>query len=159
MKKKQELFCQTIEASPENLGRLIGVSYRHMSDYINRIVKEHGYPSFSVQYMAVLKSLDVAGTTVNQLADKILITKQAVSKMVKDLEKNGYVVTRKNPNDSRSVLIFSTPQTKELLKFIKKQNQKFVGEVSATLGEKRMQAFISDFHTVMSLIINRSLQK
>lgn len=138
---------------------MVGISHRFMSDYIARLVKTEGFPSFTLQYMAVIKNIEKAGTTVNGLAEKINISKQAVSKMAKDLEKNGYIVTKKNPNDSRSVLMFITPQTEELLKFIRKQNQKFVKEFSATLSEKRAQAFITDLHSMMRFVIDKTTQK
>lgn len=159
MKKEIHPLCKTTEPTTENLGRIIGISYRHMSDFISRATREEGFPSFSVQYMAVLKNVEENGITVNHLAEKILITKQAVSKMVKDLEKNGYVTIKKNPNDSRSVLIYNTPLAEKMLKFVKKQNQRLVKEASAILGEKRMSDLVTDLHKIMGVIVALTIEK
>lgn len=157
--KSSEKYCQHIEPSYEYITAMIGISYRFISDHITRLAKEEGFPAFSMQYMAIIKNIEKTGTTVNGLAEKISISKQAVSKMAKDLEKSGYITTKKNPNDSRSVLMFPTPQADDLIKFIKKHNQKFVKEFSTVLNEKRAQAFITDLHLLMRLIIDRATVK
>ena len=138
---------------------MIGITYRHISDYIAWISREQGFPAFSLQYLAVLKNVEPKGITVNQLAKKILITKQAVSKMTKDLEKHGYVTLKKNPEDSRSVLIFNTPLATKLITFIGKQNQTLFTEIENIFGEMRTQNFLLDLHTVMGLVVERTLKE
>ena len=160
MKKlPQNPICQSTTPTKENLGKMIGITYRHMSDYIAWIARNQGFPAFSLQYLAIIKNLEPQGITVNHLAEKILITKQAVSKMVKDLEKHGYVTLKKNPNDSRSILIYNTPLADKLSKFITKQNHTFFNQVEAVLGEKRTQSFLKDLHTVMGLVTERTLKE
>ncbi|HEY0262347.1 MAG TPA: MarR family winged helix-turn-helix transcriptional regulator [Chitinophagales bacterium] len=158
-KLPQNPICLTTTPTGENLGKMIGITYRHMSDYIAWISRNQGFPAFSLQYLAVLKNIEPKGITVNHLAKKILITKQAVSKMTKDLEKHGYVTLKKNPEDSRSVLIFGTPLATKLMTFISKQNQRFFNEIEEALGEKRTQNFLVDMHTVMGLVIERTLKE
>ncbi|WP_460907994.1 MarR family winged helix-turn-helix transcriptional regulator [Spirosoma areae] len=73
-----------------------------------------GYTDFKMSYLMFLASIDETGTTNNELAKRACVTKQMMSKIVGLLESEGYIYTQKNPNDSRSSIIFLNDRGKEL---------------------------------------------
>ncbi|MBX2902205.1 MAG: MarR family transcriptional regulator [Chitinophagales bacterium] len=158
MSNQDSILCH-IEPKPEHFGRLVGITYRFMAEQLLEVVKEKGFPNFSMQYVAILMNVGAQGVTINQLAEKIQITKQAVSKMAKDLEKFGYVELKKNPNDNRSVLITLSKQGVALIELLKKQQTKFIGELIKTWGETKTHTFLEDMHFIMRLLIQKKQQK
>lgn len=155
MFQEERLFSHIIP-EPEYLGKMIGISYRYLSEYLMGVVKEKGFHNFSMQYVAVIMNADEEGVSVNSLAEKIQISKQAVSKMAKELQKYGYVSLNKNPNDSRSILITPTNQGNDLVKLIKRHNKKFVEEITKTWGDAKTKTFLNDLYFVMQVLIAKS---
>ncbi|WP_185955251.1 MarR family winged helix-turn-helix transcriptional regulator [Solitalea koreensis] len=64
-----------------------------------------GYQNCSFQHTGVFANIDPEGTNVVTLAERAGISKQAMSKLVKDIEELGFVETRKDPKDSRAILV------------------------------------------------------
>jgi DNA-binding MarR family transcriptional regulator len=63
----------------------------------------------------LIVNIQPEGIINNELAKRARITKQAMSKVVKNLEAGGYILTRKHANDNRSAVIFLTDNGKRLL--------------------------------------------
>lgn len=87
------------------MGRLLSKSFRFLSDLASEQLREKGYDTFRLGHLISLIHIDVEGSTINELAALSGITKQAVSKIVKELADAGYVQTEKHPGDARSVLV------------------------------------------------------
>lgn len=87
------------------LGRLLSKSFRFLSDLASEQLREKGYDTFRLGHLISLIHIDVEGSTINELAALSGITKQAVSKIVKELADAGYVRTEKHPGDARSVVV------------------------------------------------------
>jgi DNA-binding MarR family transcriptional regulator len=75
------------------------------------------------------------GMTVAQLLDILRITKQSLSRVLKDLLEQGYVLQKEGPEDRRQRLLYLTPEGSELWrKLITPQMQRF-REAARHLGE------------------------
>jgi DNA-binding MarR family transcriptional regulator len=75
------------------------------------------------------------GMTVAQLLDILRITKQSLSRVLKDLLEKGYVVQKEGPEDRRQRLLFLTPEGEALWRrLITPQIQRF-REAARHLGE------------------------
>jgi DNA-binding MarR family transcriptional regulator len=72
---------------------------------MERLTKEV-HPGMKVGFMPFLMHIGVNGTTSGILAQHLLVTKQAMSKTLKELQELGLIDIRPNPNDARSQLIF-----------------------------------------------------
>ncbi len=87
------------------MGRLLSKSFRFLSDLASEQLREKGYDTFRLGHLISLIHIDVDGSTINELAAMAGITKQAVSKIVRELQDAGYVQTEKHPGDARSVVV------------------------------------------------------
>ena len=57
---------------------------------IERLARK-GYKDFKMTYMPVIMNIDLNGTNNNDLAQRAQVTKQAMSKVVKELQNSGYI--------------------------------------------------------------------
>ncbi len=90
------------------------------------------------------------GMTVAQLLDILRITKQSLSRVLKDLLEQGYVLQKAGPEDRRQRLLYLTPEGTSLWqKLITPQMQRFreagrlVGEGDGTLYRELLLQLIN----------------
>jgi len=93
--------------------------------------------------MMVIANIDEQGTTNNELAKRANVTKQMMSKMVSLLEKERYIYTTKNPDDSRSSVIFLDERGKELLIDVRQGIDQVRVKLDGIVGHDRMEEFIN----------------
>jgi len=98
-----------------SLPRLLGLLKKDMDARITDKLVQRGYANFKLGDLVLIVNIQPEGTINNELARRARITKQAMSKVVKNLEAGGYILTRKNTNDNRSSVIFLTDNGKRLL--------------------------------------------
>ena len=87
------------------LGRLLNRSYRYMSELASEFLTKKGYINFRVGHVVALVHIDIDGSSVNAMALKAGISKQAMSKLVQELQKEGFVETDKDPADARALVV------------------------------------------------------
>ncbi len=67
-------------------------------------VRAGGMPELRPVYMTLMPHLDLEGTRLTGLAERMGISKQAVSQIVDELEEMGVVERRRDPSDGRARL-------------------------------------------------------
>lgn len=98
-----------------SLARLINQFKKDIDLRILQKIRERGYNDFKLGDMVLLVNIDSHGTINNDLARKARISKQAMSKVVKNLEASNYISSRKHDTDNRASLIFLTDKGKEFM--------------------------------------------
>ncbi len=87
------------------LGRLLNKTYRFMSELSIKFLTQKGYGHFRLGHIVALIHIDIEGVNINSMAQKAGMTKQGMSKLVKELMDEGYVFTEKDPNDARAIIV------------------------------------------------------
>lgn len=100
---------------PDSLARLINLFKKDIDLRITQKILDRGYKNFKLGDMVLLVHIDPHGTINNDLARKARISKQAMSKVVKNLEAENYIGTRKHDTDNRASIIFLTEKGKEFM--------------------------------------------
>lgn len=108
-------FKKAQEIKQRSYGKLIQLQKRFFDEWALARLAEHGYPHFKMAYMPVLMNIGVDGITNNELADLICVTKQAVSKVIRELEGYGLVKTELHKDDARRAKIQLTRKGKEMV--------------------------------------------
>ena len=121
------------------LGRLLNKSYRYMSEVVTDFLKEKGYNDFRVGHIVALVHIEFEGDTVNTLANRAGITKQGMSKIVKELVEGEYVVSEKHPSDARSVVIKLTNRGYDALTHWKACTEHVDRKFTEILGSERLE--------------------
>ncbi len=124
------------------MGRLLWRLKRHMDNFVEPRLHALGYKDFKMSYLMFLANIEEKGTTNNELAKRACVTKQMMSKVVNLLEDKGYIFIEKNPNDSRSSVIFLNERGKELFITLRDCMQESRDQFDAIVGHDRMEQVI-----------------
>jgi DNA-binding MarR family transcriptional regulator len=132
-----------IKAFKENksrlLGRLLNKSYRYMSEIATDFLREKGYTDFRVGHIVALVHIELEGDSVNTLALRAGITKQGMSKIIKELAEGEYVTTEKHSSDARSVTVKLTERGYEALTHWKACTEEIDKKFTEILGLERLE--------------------
>ncbi|MES2517644.1 MAG: MarR family winged helix-turn-helix transcriptional regulator [Bacteroidota bacterium] len=93
------------QGKDRQLGRLLTKSHRFIRAIAGEFLRSKGYVNFRVGHMVALIHIDLQGSSINTLAHLAGVTKQAMSKLVKELQDEGYVTTEKHQNDARIMVV------------------------------------------------------
>ncbi len=97
------------------MGRLLNKSYRMVTDLAVKFLTQKGYEKFRLGHIVALVHIELEGANVMQLAQKAGMTKQGMSKLIKELMEEGYVRTEKDPEDARALLVKLTDKGVQFL--------------------------------------------
>lgn len=90
-------------------GRMIGrINQRLIRDIADRQILVQDDISQSQKMALIL--MNIEGNRISELAKRMHVSKQAASKTVQELEANGYVVRKEDPDDRRAYVIDFTPK-------------------------------------------------
>jgi DNA-binding MarR family transcriptional regulator len=121
------------------LGRLLKRSFRFMSEVASEFLKGKEYTDFRVGHIMALVHIDIEGVTVNTLALRAGITKQGMSKVIKELTDGGYVYVEKHPTDARSVMVKLTENGYDALLEWKRCAEHIDNQFAEVLGKERLE--------------------
>ena len=85
-KKSIKTSITTSESEPKNIGRLVNMWKRFFDDWAYEELNQLGYDYFKMAYMPFIMNISETGSTNNEIAIKAKVTKQAMSKVVVQLE-------------------------------------------------------------------------
>ena len=84
---------------------LVVLAERHLAEALQARLVAAGFEDHRLVHHNVMAHVTHEGIRLTELADKAGITKQAMSELVTDLERLGYLQRRADPNDGRAKLI------------------------------------------------------
>jgi DNA-binding MarR family transcriptional regulator len=85
-----------------NLSRLLREFSRDFERHIWRGLEARGYPDIRPSHSAVFANLGLGAVRVTELAERAQVTQQAMGKMLKELERLGYIVRDVDRGDKRA---------------------------------------------------------
>jgi len=129
-----------MQKRPRSLLRLLSITKKDMDWRLTEKLQERGYPDFKLGDMVLLANIQPEGTINNDLAKKARISKQAMSKVVKNLEAAGYILTRKHEKDNRAVVIFLSEKGKQLMITVSECVDEIQEVYVAVIGEEENEA-------------------
>jgi len=141
-----EQLAQTEHIKKRNWGKLLAVSKRQFDDWATQRLAGHGYEDFKMVYMPVLMNITRNGTNNNDLACHARVTKQAMSKVAKELQKLGYIKAKTSPEDKRSTIFSLTERGKKLVIQARLAVQDLMNEYREVFGKE-------DFDKMIDLMI------
>jgi DNA-binding MarR family transcriptional regulator len=99
----------------EHLGFLLWRSGRSFVDMLQQELSQRGFNDLTNAHMNLMPFLDSDGTRTTQLAQRMGTSKQAVTKLVDDLEAKGYMSRASDPSDGRAKIVVFTGKGLRLL--------------------------------------------
>lgn len=130
-----------------NIGRLLLHSFEVFSDRIVAGVRDRGFPDFRLTDTKVLRYLEAEGTQITVLAERAHMTKQAMSELVRRVERQGYVERRPDPADGRAKRVHLTARGERVTEAARATYRSIVGDWREALGD-------DGFDRLQSLLVN-----
>jgi DNA-binding MarR family transcriptional regulator len=139
----------------QNWGKLISVSRKQFEEWtINRLC-QHGYDNFKIAYIPVLMNVPQDGINNNELAKKARVTKQAMSKVVKELLDMGYIKSKADMDDKRNSIFSLTDKGKKMVIECRLAMKDLMDEYRSVFGKKEFDHVM----TILQQIIDYNDQK
>ncbi len=126
-----------------NLPRLLREFSRDFERRIWQQLVQRGYPDIRQSYSQVFANLGMGAVRVNELAERAQVTQQAMGKMLKELERLGYISRDTDPGDRRARDIRLTDKGVRLAM----DSMEVVEEVRAYYAEKIGADDLADLET------------
>jgi len=98
-----------------NLSRLLREFSRDFETRIRLLLNERGHPDIRPSHSAVFANLGLGAVRVTELAERAQVTQQAMGKMLKELERMGYIARAVDEGDKRAKEIKLTARGIELV--------------------------------------------
>jgi DNA-binding MarR family transcriptional regulator len=96
-----------------HIGQLLRDAFFPLERALLARLHEAGFKGLRPTHNAVLRFLDEHGTRASELARRSGLSRQALTQIVDDLERLGYVTRRDDPTDRRAKLIVYTERGHE----------------------------------------------
>lgn len=119
----------------ENIGRLCLRLYRAFNARAVTMLQARGHAALTLAHTALLINLDVEGTRIVDLAGRAGMSKQAMGRLVHDLEQVGYVKRAVDPSDRRATLVTFTLEGRAFLRDAAIVKRDIEAEYAALLGD------------------------
>lgn len=124
----------------------------------NEITKPHDMTSARWQVMG---AIDLTGQpiTVSEIARRMGLTRQAVQRIVNDLEQLGMVSLEPNPDHKTASLIAITEQGQKVMNEINKAQVEWVNDLAKNLPEKELQKAFKTLETIRETLNQNMKEK
>lgn len=132
-------FYQMAELRETHIGRLLLRAQRAFSLRSIHKLRKMGHTGLSLAHTNLLAHLDMEGTRITVLAERIGVTKQAVGQLVLELEQKGYIGRSVDPTDRRAAIITFTVAGWQFLLDADQIKREIEAEYTAILGPEGMQ--------------------
>ncbi|WP_299502553.1 MarR family transcriptional regulator [Mucilaginibacter sp.] len=117
---------------------------KRLSDswYCNELCYEN-IQGFNHSHIPLFMSIGTKGISNSTLASNLSITKQAASKVIKELEEIGLVCSEKSSTDGRSAMLYLTDKGTSFYGHVKSQMEVLEEEYKKVVGAKNYETTIN----------------
>ena len=128
------------ELRQHHVGRLLLRAHRQFSLRAIEELRQRGHDGLNLSHTNLLAHLDTGGTRLTTLAERAGVTKQAIGKLVADLESKGYVQRTVDPTDGRATLLMYTTRGWKFLQDAHQVKRMIEAEYAGWLGADGLAA-------------------
>ncbi|HLI67923.1 MAG TPA: MarR family transcriptional regulator [Caulobacteraceae bacterium] len=142
----------SLEPPLDDIAPAIGSASRGVIAAMMAGVAARGFEGMTPAFASLIPLLDATGARPTTLAARAGITKQAISQLVRELEKRGYVEQAADSSDTRAKIVRLTPRGVALRAACFAVRQEMQAAAGAALGPARMARFRKDLAELMAAI-------
>ena len=126
------------------VGALLRAAWTIVRDHIDEAVKDAGYVDLTRAHVSLFRYPTLDGMRPTNLADEMRLSKQAVNDLLRDLERQGYIVRDVDPADRRSRLIRLTDKGIQLEDTVRLAARDAELRIEREMGRDRFRSFRED---------------
>lgn len=109
-------------------------------------------PQVRAAHMSLFPHIDLRGTRISVLAERVGISKQAVSELVEELDEMGVVTRIPDPSDGRAKLVIFTKSGRQGILDGLKLLREIEAELARKIGKRKMLTLRSILHEILPLL-------
>jgi DNA-binding MarR family transcriptional regulator len=121
-----------------DLGILLGLAYGSFVECLHAELAQRGFSDISAGFGYVFRSLADGPLSVTQLAERLGITTQGVTKLANDMQAAGYLVRKGDALDARVKRLELTERGRAALAAARRFHQQFERQLMAASGERNL---------------------
>lgn len=119
------------------------IRHTHSSEVFQTLSSAEFFVLFSIESLSQSEEGESAATVrVSAIAEKMKVSPQAISKLLRNLEKKAYIQRITDETDRRNTLVILTEQGSSLLKKTRDMMEEFAHRVVEKMGKDDMREFI-----------------
>lgn len=130
---------------------LIAVTHYVQKTTQEKLLASERYEKLSLMYEGYISQLAERDYSPGELAARLSISKQACSKVIRELEGLDLITRRKHPDDSRSSLLSLSDKGMQLLRDAAHYTVEVQEEFSSAVGVERLQQMIGHMESICRL--------
>ncbi|MFZ6011193.1 MAG: MarR family winged helix-turn-helix transcriptional regulator [Bacteroidota bacterium] len=130
-------------------GKLVHYLKRQFDQWVMEELLAHGRSDFKLAYLPFIMNIEPEGTNNNDLAKRARVTKQAMSKVAKELQELGYIQSKTDPKDKRSSIFLLTERGKQFVVDGRLCVKDLMEEYRSVVGKAKFDAMIQ---TMLAII-------
>jgi len=138
-KRRKQKFEQYMLKKRTNMGRHIYLTYRYFNEWAQRKWKEDGWKNIRPEHLRLISIMGTDVVNNNELAKRARVSKQAMSKMVNDLESHGFIDVQPDPNDSRAKMISVSNNGVDFLEYFQDCSKNICQQFEEILGAAKTE--------------------
>jgi DNA-binding MarR family transcriptional regulator len=146
-----EKSAEIKEFNQTNILRVVRQVVRHVNAAINTRLSANGFGDLSARHLSVFEFLDVEGTNIVTLARRAGVTKQAMSKFVREAKDGGYVNVDRDTKDTRVWYVTLTKKGFKLMEVMQSEI-KSMGDAIKSTGLISAEETTASFNTLSKLL-------
>lgn len=123
------------------LGRYISILNRQKKIYVNSIFKQHGLGYSSCIFLIFISKHE--GINQKELCKRMVVDEALATRTVRDLEKQGMISKRKDPEKPRSNTLYITEKGRELIPKLTEVFNGWWSSVTDNIDEQQVQWLVS----------------
>ena len=151
----QEFYALYHKMRERNIIRLSKFFFMHLSGRVEALAAEHNMPEMKVHYFGFLYNLQPEGTTSRDLAEKLKVSKQAISKMTQEIHQLGYIEFHPHETDRRASVIRLTEKGMQMLRTGMQVSEQIKTELEEKVGKKNMDQMIETLKKVVDVQLDQ----
>ncbi|HET8568966.1 MAG TPA: MarR family transcriptional regulator [Candidatus Limnocylindria bacterium] len=131
------------------IGQLLGRLQRHFRLALYRRAREAGYTDVREAHLQVFGTIDWTGTRLTDLAARANMTRASMAELVDELERNGYVERRPDPEDGRAKRVCLTRRGRKLMTRALRAVEEIERVYASAIGTERFERMCRSLQTVL----------
>lgn len=140
------------QVGPPMIGALVSIIDHELRRRVTAALQTQGFVDYRSTYHEIFMLLRADGSRITELAERAQITRQAMSELIAELERRGYVERQPDPTDRRAVLVRRTERGWQVNVIAREVVQAAQQDWMAQVGEREYDDLLTALRQIVALI-------